>query len=235
MRTKIIIFFSTTLFVIFSVAGNAQSKFSYGLTGGAGYNFTKLEEASNLNFSLGLRGEFKISEKTDFRTGLSANKTGSRDATIWCWLCASCYCGIYTEYDFTFLSIPLNLKYHIINKEKSSYYISGGITPYYIYKDIVKKHFPGPEKGDRYVEVGKSVISAKTYDSPWGPVNANRYRLLNFNLNPGIEFRLCNHFIFQGEVQLKYSLMRVGSYYGIDNMFTSGIVFSILYNKNKAL
>lgn len=196
--------------------GNGQSNFSYGLTGGAGYNFTKLEKALNLNFSLGLRCEFKLGERADLRTGILAIQTGAREAPEGCLFALNVYCPEYTEYNFTFISVPINLKYDFVQGEERQYYLSFGFQPYFASRSVRKAYYPEPEGLQQKPGLNVSQINGYIYQ-----------RLLNFNCSPGIEFNISEKSKLQVELEIKYSLIEATS--SIDDMFSAGIRFSLLH------
>ena len=212
MRHKSLIFL--LLVGIMPLAGLAQSKFNYGLTAGMGYNFTELTAASPLNFSLGLRGEFNLSERVDLRTGVFAIQTGGRESLGGCYECGGCYCPDYTEYDFTFISVPINLKYTLSENEGKQYYVAFGLMPYFASRSVRRANFPAPTGNERLV-------------SEIGEINTNGYlfeRILNINCSPGMEFNISEKMMLQAELEVKYGLMEIGS--SADDMFSAMISIS---------
>lgn len=194
-----------------------ESKFSYGLTAGMGYNFTELTEASPLNFSLGLRTEIKLGDRIDLRTGVFAIQTGGKEASGNCYECVGCYCPTYTEYDFTFISVPINLKYTLSENKGRQYYVSLGLMPYFASRSVRRANFPEPTEGQRWVpEIGE--------------ININGYlfkRILNINCSPGMEFNITEKMMLQAELEVKYGLMEVTS--SADDMFSVMINISLLH------
>lgn len=193
----------------------AQNKLSYGAVIGAGYNFTKLENASPASFSFGLRIEGRLNEKMKFRTGLVLLQTGSREAPEFCLNCGVCYCPTYAEFDFTFISIPLNLRYNLLENEKKRYYISLGVLPYFASISVFRGGNPEPLESERPA-IGKSNVNVYLY-----------HRLLNINLSPGVEFTINEKAVLQIELEIRYALMYIGS--GADDMFAAMVTISIIH------
>jgi hypothetical protein len=167
-----------------------------------------------LGGSIGLLLEYKVSKKLTLQTGIVYSSKG--------------YVGSFDDYHnwkdwkgyhpskpteidggCKIFDIPINLRLDLLQKPKQTWFVSSGISSYWI---INEKY---------------------TYNYDWYPSRAvnwsdnSKYYFGVLNFSVGLERQISHHFSFQIEPYLKAPLKYVGR--GGVNLYSSGILFSTKY------
>jgi hypothetical protein len=215
------ILLSNLLFTL-PFAGKAQeenkqeSKFRIGLTTGMGYTLTQFEKATQLNFNAAIRTEWQLSKKLSLRIEPGVVYTGQKkDEATWSYFdCYICYEIDYAEHNALLATIPLSVKYTL--NEDNTWYLFGGITPYFYSLTKRVAIFPDPKASETGIpEIGEKVSKIYLPD-----------RLLNFHLGFGKEYKISEKYILQIEIRNTYYLNYVG--FDKDNLLTTTFNISLL-------
>jgi hypothetical protein len=203
------------------IASNAQFAPKLGVITDFGYNLTGFEKALQYNGSVGFRYERLLHNKLDVRIDAKVSATGRKRAVSTSRTCASCYVADYTEYNFLFLQVPLNLRYNFKDIEAGRFYATGGIMPSIIIKDRVEYHAPHPlPTQSDYIRTGQPEFTEYTamsvYSLSW----------VHLNLAGGFEYALGKKYALQAEIQCYYTSMNVLEF--ADDMVTLGVGLAFL-------
>jgi hypothetical protein len=216
MQLKAILYISI-LFLMLPLVGktqeesNSKNKFRIGLTTGMGYTLTQFEKATQLNFNAAIRTEWQLSKKLSLRIEPGIVYTGLKKyETSWnAFDCHICYEIDYAEHNALIVPIPIAVKYNL--NEDNTWYLFGGISPYFYSLTKRVAIFPDPKEGEiRIPEIGGKVsmkhIPFLGFDSP------DKNRLLNFHIGFGKEYKISDKYILQIEIRNTYYLNYIGFY-----------------------
>ena len=168
-----------------------------------------------LGGALGLLVEYKISQKLSVQTGMVySNKSYVGDFDYYHnW---SDWKGYHpskpTQVDggCKIFDVPINLRFNLFQKPKQTWFISSGISSYWIINENYTYRY------DWY--------SSRTAD--WNDNSKYYFGVMNFSV--GLERQISQNFSFQIEPYLKTPLKYVGR--GGVNLYSSGILFSTKYS-----
>ncbi len=195
-----------------------QPKFSrFGIRLAIAPDINSLEKlgTSVLGSSFGLLFEYRLNKKFIIQTGVtysSKKYIGDFDYYhSWAgnWAAYHPSKPIDVDGGCKIIDVPLNIRFNIYQKPRSTFFISTGVSSYFMMNETY------------------------TYDYAWSPSKTvtwsdkSSFYWSALNLSAGVERKLNKHLTFQVEPYLKTPLTNVGR--GGVNLYSSGLLFSTKY------